>query len=89
VERAKRFGFTQSELDRAKHQMLSSYEWAYNNKDKNQSGELIDGYVGNFLRQDPIPGITWGYEHIKKILPTVVLEQTNGIIKKLVKDDNR
>ncbi|RQO38404.1 peptidase M16 [Chryseobacterium sp. KBW03] len=89
VERAKRFGFTQSELDRAKEQLLSSYEWAYNNKDKNQSGDLIDGYVGNFLRHDPIPGITWGYEHIKKVLPTVVLEQTNGIIKKLVKDDSR
>ncbi|MDH5036057.1 M16 family metallopeptidase, partial [Chryseobacterium cucumeris] len=89
VERAKRFGFTQSELDRAKDQMLSSYEWAYNNKDKNQSGELIDGYVNNFLRQEPIPGITWGYEHIKEILPTIALEQTNRIIKKLVKDDSR
>ncbi len=89
VERAKRFGFTQSELDRAKDQMLSSYEWAYNNKDKNQSGELIDGYVNNFLRQEPIPGITWGYEHIKEILPTIALEKTNRIIKKLVKDDSR
>ncbi|WP_276835823.1 M16 family metallopeptidase [Chryseobacterium cucumeris] len=89
VERAKRFGFTQYELDRAKDQMLSSYEWAYNNKDKNQSGELIDGYVNNFLRQEPIPGITWGYEHIKEILPTIALEQTNRIIKKLVKDDSR
>ncbi|KYH05383.1 peptidase M16 [Chryseobacterium cucumeris] len=89
VERAKRFGFTQSELDRAKDQMLSSYEWAYNNKDKNQSGELIDGYVNNFLRQEPIPGITWGYEHIKEVLPTIALEQTNRIIKKLVKDDSR
>lgn len=89
VERAKRFGFTQSELDRAKDQMLSSYEWAYNNKDKNQSGELIDGYVNHFLRQEPIPGITWGYEHIKGVLPAIALEQTNEIIKKRVKDDSR
>lgn len=89
VERAKRFGFTQSELDRAKDQMLSSYEWAYNNKDKNQSGELIDGYVNHFLRQEPIPGITWGYEHIKEVLPAIALEQTNEIIKKRVKDDSR
>ena len=89
VERAKRFGFTQSELDRAKDQMLSSYEWAYNNKDKNESGDLVDGYVDNFLRQEPIPGITWGYDHIKKVLPAITLEQTNGIIKKLVKDDSR
>ncbi|MFP8893423.1 M16 family metallopeptidase [Chryseobacterium sp. EZn1] len=89
VERAKRFGFTQSELDRAKAGMLSSYEWAYNNKDKNQSGELIDGYVNHFLRQEPIPGITWGYEHIKEVLPSIALEQTNEIIKKRVKNDSR
>ncbi|WP_288436497.1 insulinase family protein [uncultured Chryseobacterium sp.] len=89
VERAKRFGFTQSELDRAKEQMLSSYEWAYNNREKNQSGELIDGYVSNFLRQEPIPGITWGYEHIKKVLPAISVTQTNELIKKLVKDDSR
>ncbi|RXM37998.1 peptidase M16 [Chryseobacterium sp. CH21] len=89
VERAKRFGFTQSELNRAKDQMLSSYEWAYNNKDKYESSELVDGYIGNFLRQDPMPGITWGYEHLKQVLPTVELSQTNEIIKKRVKDDSR
>ncbi|TLX24700.1 insulinase family protein [Chryseobacterium indologenes] len=89
VERAKRFGFTPSELDRAKSQVLSSYEWAYNNRDKNESGALIGGYVDNFLRQEPIPGISWEYDQIKKFLPTITLTQTNAIIGKLVKDDSR
>ncbi|MFZ4930120.1 M16 family metallopeptidase [Chryseobacterium sp. Mn2064] len=89
VERAKRFGFTQSELDRAKDQMLSSYEWAYNNRDKTQSGDLSNEYISNFLKKDPIPGITWGYEHIKKVLPTFTLKQTNEVITKFVKDDSR
>ncbi|PWN70271.1 peptidase M16 [Chryseobacterium phosphatilyticum] len=89
VERAKRFGFTPAELDRAKEQVLASYEWAYNNKDKNESGALVGEYVGNFLRKEPIPGIVWEYDHIKKFLPTVALEQTNGVIEKLVKDDSR
>ncbi|WP_160136293.1 M16 family metallopeptidase [Chryseobacterium sp. c4a] len=89
VERAKRFGFTPSELERAKTQILSSYEWAYHNRDKNESGDLIGGFVSNFLRNEPIPGIAWEFEQVKKFLPTVTLTKTNGIIEKLVKDDSR
>src|SRR5690606_786011 len=37
VERAKRFGFTQTELERAKSQMLSNLERSYNNRDKTES----------------------------------------------------
>ncbi|MBE4947527.1 M16 family metallopeptidase [Chryseobacterium culicis] len=89
VERAKRFGFTQSELDRAKSQVLSNLERSYNNKDKTESGMLVDEYVRNFLEQEPIPGIAWEYEDTKSFLPSVTLAQTNEIIKKMVKDDSR
>jgi len=89
VERAKRFGFTQSELDRAKSQVLSNLERSYNNKDKTESGMLVDEYVRNFLEQEPMPGITWEYEDTKSFLPSVTLAQTNEIIKKMVKDDSR
>lgn len=89
VERAKRFGFTSSELDRAKTLILSSVEWAYNNRDKYQSGELIGSYVDNFLRKEPIPSITWSYDHIKNLLPTITTAQTNEVIQKFVKNDSR
>lgn len=89
VERAKRFGFTQTELDRAKSQILSSLERSYNNRDKTESDRLIDEYVRNFLEQEPMPGIAWEYEENKKFLPTVTLAQTNDIIKKFVRDDSR
>ncbi len=89
VEKAKRFGFTQSELDRAKSQVLSNLERSYNNKDKTESGMLVDEYVRNFLEQEPIPGIAWEYEDTKSFLPSVTLAQTNEIIKKMVKDDSR
>lgn len=89
VERAKRFGFTQSELDRAKSQMLSNLERSYNNRDKTESDMLVDEYVRNFLEQEPMPGIAWEYEDTKSFLPTVTLAQTNEVIKKMVKDDSR
>ncbi len=89
VERAKRFGFTQSELERAKTEILSGYEDSYNNRDKTESSRLVGEYVNNFLESEAIPGITWEYEQNKKFLPTVTLDQTNGILKNYVKDDSR
>lgn len=89
TERAKRFGFTQTELDRAKSQVMSNIERTYNNRDKTESDILVDEYVRNFLEQEPMPGIAWEYEDTKKFLPSVTLAQTNEVIKKLVKDDSR
>ncbi|MGI9651322.1 M16 family metallopeptidase [Chryseobacterium sp. RLHN22] len=89
TERAKRFGFTQSELDRAKSQIMSNMERSYNNRDKTESDMLVDEYVRNFLEQEPMPGIAWEYEDTKSFLPTVTLAQTNEVIKKMVKEDSR
>jgi len=89
TERAKRFGFTQGELDRAKSQIMSNMERSYNNRDKTESDMLVDEYVRNFLEQEPMPGIAWEYEDTKAFLPSVTLAQTNEVIKKMVKDDSR
>ncbi|MFP3597716.1 M16 family metallopeptidase [Chryseobacterium sp. SIMBA_029] len=89
VERAKRFGFTQTELDRAKSQVMSNLESSYNNRSKTESDMLVDEYVRNFLEQEPMPGIAWEYEDAKSFLPSITLAQTNDVIKKMVRDDSR
>ncbi|KQS89419.1 insulinase family protein [Chryseobacterium sp. Leaf394] len=89
TERAKRFGFTQGELDRAKAQIMSNIERTYNNRDKTESDVLVDEYVRNFLEKEPMPGIAWEYEDTKTFLPTVTLAQTNDVMKQMVKDDSR
>ena len=89
VERAKRFGFSQNELDRAKSETLSNLEKSYNNRDKTESARLVMEYVRNFLNQEPMPGIEWEYELHKKYLPSVTLDQVNNILKNYIKDDSR
>ncbi|KQT16529.1 peptidase M16 [Chryseobacterium sp. Leaf404] len=88
-ERARKFGFTQGELDRAKAQIMSNVERTYNNRDKTESDVLVDEYVRNFLEKEPMPGIAWEYEDTETFLPSVTLAQTNDIIKKMVTDDSR
>ncbi|APZ46758.1 peptidase M16 [Polaribacter reichenbachii] len=88
-ERAKRFGFTTGELERAKKNVLSRLEKSYNDRDKNESGRIAGAYVNHFLDKSPIPGIAWTFNMNKKLLPTIQLEEINEVIKNFIHDDNR
>ncbi|HLN94861.1 MAG TPA: insulinase family protein, partial [Flavobacterium sp.] len=87
--RAKKYGFTQSELDRAKSEIMVQYESAYKDRNKSESSNFVSEYQSHFLEQTPSPGIEWNYEAIKQLLPGVTLEEVNAAAKGYVKDDNR
>lgn len=87
IERIKKFGFTQSELDRAKKQQLASIERSYNNRDKTESGVLIEEYIRNFLTQEPIPGIEREFEYKNSLMPGVQLAEVNALANELKKNE--
>jgi zinc protease len=88
-ERAKKYGFTQNELDRAKSEIIARYEKQFNDKDKTDSDNFVAQYQSQFLEQVPAPGIEWEFKTTKQLLPQVTLADVNGYIKGLVKEDNR
>ena len=88
-ERAKQFGFTQGELDRAKSDMLSRMDQQFKDKDKSNSESFVWEYQSNFLTNAAAPGIDWEFATTKKVLPTIVLQDVNGLIKNYIKEDNR
>ena len=55
--RVKQHGFTMTELERQKAQNLRGIEQAYLERDKTESGRIIDEYIRNFLVRETIPGI--------------------------------
>lgn len=73
LERAKRFGFTQGELDRAKAEILSQWEKYYKERDKISNDEHINAYVDHFLDGDAYPSAEFGYQAVQAILPTITL----------------
>ncbi len=83
TESVKKFGFLQSELDRAKSNVLNETETAFKDKDKTESGRYVQGYINNFLEGSPITGIANRYEFIKQILPTITLQEVNAIAAKM------
>ena len=88
VERVKRFGFTQAELERAKKNVLASIERAYNERDKTESEAYVSEYIRNFLEQEPIPGIAKELDYTKVLLPTITLDEVNAVGKKLEANEN-
>src|SRR5436190_3436149 len=76
-ERARRFGFTQGELDRTKKSFLRSMERAYNEREKTESDGYADEYIRNFLTAEPIPGIENEYNYHKQFMEGITLKEVN------------
>ncbi len=78
-ERVKRFGFTSTEFERKKKQILSDYEQKHNEKDKTDSKEIVDEYVRHFLTGEAVPGIENEYKYVKDLLPGITLLEVNRL----------
>ncbi len=75
--KVKKFGFTASELERAKATLLAGYEKMYNERDKTESKTKVDELVRHFLTNECVPGIEWEYQFVKEKLPTITLDEVN------------
>ena len=89
TERAKKFGFTASELARAKTQYMVGQERAYKEKDKTDSEQLAEGLVGAFTEDENLTSPDFSYDFTKKYLDGVKLEEVNALSSTLITADNR
>jgi Predicted Zn-dependent peptidases len=87
-ERMKRFGFTGTELDRAKSDYLSNKENLLKEKDKQKNETFVWACVENFLTGEPMPSIEFDYQFSAAVLPTISLDELNTYAKSLVTDTN-
>jgi len=89
TERAKRFGFTQSELDRAKASYLSAMEVAWKEKNKTNSENYVEEYQQYFLKGTASPGIDAEYAMVKADLPGISLAEVNNLAAANITNTNR
>ncbi|MBC7745567.1 MAG: insulinase family protein, partial [Flavobacterium sp.] len=89
TERIKRFGFAQTELDRAKTAFMTSQESAFKEMDKTTSESFVNEYLQHFLTGEASPGIQYEYEFYKNNITGVSLAEINDIAKKYLTDVNR
>jgi len=83
ARRAVQHGFGAAELDRAKKRTIASYDRAYNERDKTESGAYVQEYVNHFLEGEPSPGIEHERKLVQALLPGITAADVTAAAKEL------
>lgn len=89
VNRAVKFGYTSSEINRTISMFKSSYENQIAKKDDAGHKSIESNIQDNFLKNKTITDITKEYEIVKEILKEITAEDIHNVIKKLYAKNNR
>ncbi len=89
AKKVKEFGFSESELNRAKKELMQKVEEKYHNRNTTDSDKLVWKFINNFLEGEPIPSVEWEYEMYRFFMPQIKLTEVNAFAKKFIHDDNR
>ena len=88
TQRLRQFGFTASEYERARVNILKSYENIYNDRDKQKNRTFTQEYVNHFTDGGYIPGIETEYALINSIAPQIGVKQVNEYIQQVIGEKN-
>ncbi len=89
TERVKRFGFTATELARAKAEYLASLDEQLAEKDKTNSESFVKEYQAYFLKGTASPGIVAEAKLIKTDMPEITLAEVNHLAADYITNTNR
>ncbi|MBK7413311.1 MAG: insulinase family protein [Ignavibacteria bacterium] len=89
LERAKRHGFTATELARAKESTLANMEKYYNERDKSESQQFARELTRHVLQVESVPGIVHEWEIFQGLVPTITIEDVNRLAGGLISQENR
>ena len=84
AKRAREFGFTATEYERAKADYLSSLEKQYTNRDKRKNDEFGDAYRDHYLNNEPIPPLDVLYQTMQQIAPNIPVQAINQMLPELI-----
>jgi zinc protease len=86
-QRARQYGFSEAELDRARKSLLRGYERSYNERHARASGNYAAEYMRNFLAGEALPGEEAEYQLVQAQLPAITLEQVNAFARAAIPAD--
>ena len=88
-ERIKRHGFTDTELERAKDNFLTSIESSYAERDKRKSESYVESYLNHFLEEESALSNEERFHLGKSLIGTITLEDVNALSTQYYTDSNR
>jgi zinc protease len=89
LQRLSRYGFTSTELARAKQAMMLEYERAVTENPDRESSSRADEYTRNFLQGEALPTIWQELAFHRRFLPDITLSEINKLTDDWFPADNR
>ena len=89
MEKAKRYGFTEAEFNRAKTNLLKRLENAAENADGRMNGQWVRSYISHFQHNIAYPTPAQEYEDFKGFLELINVNVINQIFPKLLTEENQ
>ncbi len=87
--RVQQHGFTQTELDRQKKEMLRGMEKAFAERKKSESEKYMQEYTRHVLYGEPVPGIEYENELYNTFIPGITLAEVNALSQERITPENR
>lgn len=88
IEKARRYGFTEGELERAKAELLSYYERAAESAETRENSEFVDLYITNFFEKYPYMDPQQEYDIAKMLLDQFDITTINMIAAESITENN-
>ena len=88
AEKLRRFGLSESEIERAKADILAAFESAANKADTRKNSEFVRPLINNFFDNHNYMAPKKKYSFVKGILPQLSASMINEAASKLITDGN-
>ena len=88
MERTRRHGFNQSELERAKSNLFMVNKRAYLNRNDRTNGEFVNQYISHYKSGTPIPSAEDAWRIDSTLIAETTLERVNDLTPHLYSDHN-
>lgn len=88
VEKMRRYGFTDAEVERAKTEILASYEAAAKRADTRKNSEFVMPMISNFFDNTPFMEPATEYEVVKTLLAQIPSAIINQVAAQMITKDN-
>jgi len=88
IERMRRYGLSDAEIDRAKTEILSRYETAANKADTRKNSEFVYPLIYNFFDNMPYMEPSTAYQVVQSIMPHISSSIINQVAQGVITKEN-
>lgn len=89
MERVRRFGFTQSEFERAQEDLMRSAEQKYTNRNDRRNSEFVQTYLQNYRQNKPMPDAQNEWQIDSMLIKSVNVDAVNMYVQQTIYPQNQ